>query len=62
MEVVTDPMPYITNGLIPGTKNKNKREQDSNTNETQNTVQKLKRDIQKIKIGGTYEKIKFKKY
>lgn len=36
--VVTDPMPYITNGLIPGTKTE-QEEQDSNTNETQNTVQ-----------------------
>lgn len=31
-------MPYITNGLIPGTKTE-QEEQDSNTNETQNTVQ-----------------------
>ena len=36
--VVTDPMPYITNGLIPGTKTE-QEEQDSNTNEAQNTVQ-----------------------
>lgn len=36
--VVTDPMPYITNGLIPGTKTEQEG-QDSNTNETQNTVQ-----------------------
>lgn len=32
--IVTDPMPYITNGLIPGTENNNEENQEESQNET----------------------------
>ena len=34
--VVTDPMPYITNGLVPGTENNENSENVQNENSTQN--------------------------
>ena len=36
--VVTDPMPYITNGLIPETQNKDKEQNKGETQESQNTT------------------------
>ena len=37
--VVTDPMPYITNGLVPSTQTEQEKQDNNTTEETQNTVQ-----------------------
>lgn len=37
--VVTDPMPYITNGLVPSTQTEQEKQDNNTTEATQNTVQ-----------------------
>ena len=37
--VVTDPMPYITNGLVPSTQTEQEKQDNNTTETTQNTVQ-----------------------